>query len=414
MCPVAGLSSWRHTAEVPFRAGEILEFGTYIIGGLLRALTTASHFRDAIIDHRIMSSIKLAGMDISIHKYPISDELRTWLLKELWSDSATSPQAVSLSMSPYFDYYSKRCQRFSQDGGIHICVKSHQGLVDITEQILFVDATRSDIQRLLGSRLGGPVEEKRTGAMNTTIDLCGSLLLMAEVGVHEFGYSGCNPLAWSGPQTLRQAVEQHFRCEKELQPDNPRLGALFTARNLEYIGGMKIKWTTNIVDHLLLSDDDQTVFIFHCVGFLRFQQRTTLGFRLPLFPDSFIDETLRTLALLFPQNDRKSRRWLRAQVTEHNLDPHIARCGNLRAQNRRFEHFSFWHDRLIILKQAFDESSPRGLRQWWNDRRNSVQWSTFWVAILVFAMTVFFGLVQSVEGALQVYLSWKALKGEGL
>lgn len=130
----------------------------------------------------------------------------------------------------------------------------------------------------------------------------------------------------------------------------------------------------------------------------------------PPFPDGFIDETLRTLSLLFPQNDRKSYRWVRSQIVEHTLDSSILRCGNLRAQNRRFEHFPFWHDRLVILKQAFDESSPRGLRQWWKDRRNSVQWYTFWVAVLVFAMTLFFGLVQSVEGALQVYLSWKALK----
>ncbi|KAH6613527.1 hypothetical protein F5144DRAFT_406763 [Chaetomium tenue] len=169
---------------------------------------------------------------------------------------------------------------------------------------------------------------------------------------------------------------------------------------------MKICWTTNIVDHLRLSDDDQTVFIFHHAMFLRYQR----GLATSPFPDGFTDETLRTLALLFPQNDRKSHRWVRGQLAGHTLDPSILRCGSLRAQNRRFEHFSFWHDRLIILKQAFDESSPRGLRQWWEDRRNSVQWYTFWVAILVFIMTLFFGLVQSVEGALQVYLSFQALK----
>lgn len=180
-------------------------------------------------------------------------------------------------MSPYFDYYSTRCRGFSQDGGHLICVKSHQDLVDITEQILLGDATRSDIQRLLRSRLETPVEEKRIAAIHTTIDLCGSLLLMAEFGVHELSYSGCHPLPWSGPQTLRQAVEQHFQHEKELQPDNPRLGVLFTARNLQYIGGKKIEWTTNIVDHLLLSDDDQTVSIFHHVGFLCFQQRYELS-----------------------------------------------------------------------------------------------------------------------------------------
>jgi len=138
-----------------------------------------------------------------------------------------------------------------------------------------------------------------------------------------------------------------------------------------------------------------------------------MGCESPLFPEPFIDETLHTMALLFPQNCRRSRRWLLGQISENRLDPDVARCGFLRSQERRIERFSFWHDRLIVLKQAFDESSPRGLQQWWNDRRNSVQWSTFWVAILVFVMTVFFGLVQSIEGGMQVYLSWKALHGEG-
>lgn len=34
---------------------------------------------------------------------------------------------------------------------------------------------------------------------------------------------------------------------------------------------------------------------------------------------------------------------------------------------------------------------------------------TFWVAVLVLLLTVVFGLVQSIEGGLQVYGSFKAL-----
>jgi hypothetical protein len=100
---------------------------------------------------------------------------------------------------------------------------------------------------------------------------------------------------------------------------------------------------------------------------------------------------------------------LKLQIAKHGLDPNIVRCSAPRAHERRFEEFYFWHDRLVILKQAYDESSPRELTRWWNDRRNPVQWYTFWIAIMVFATTVFFGLVQSVEGGLQVYLSWKAV-----
>jgi hypothetical protein len=67
------------------------------------------------------------------------------------------------------------------------------------------------------------------------------------------------------------------------------------------------------------------------------------------------------------------------------------------------ENFHFWHDRLIILKQIFDEAEPDTLTQWWHDRRKRVQWYTFWVAALVLALTIFFGLIQCIEGALQVY-----------
>lgn len=60
----------------------------------------------------------------------------------------------------------------------------------------------------------------------------------------------------------------------------------------------------------------------------------------------------------------------------------------------------------MMLKQAYDETTPRGLPQWWYDRRNGVQWYTFWTAIVVLVLTVFFGLVQSVEGAIQVYKAY--------
>jgi hypothetical protein len=62
-----------------------------------------------------------------------------------------------------------------------------------------------------------------------------------------------------------------------------------------------------------------------------------------------------------------------------------------------------------MLKQVFDEAQPKTIRQWWYDSRNGVQWYTFWVAVLVLVLTVVFGLVQSVEGGLQVYVSFKAL-----
>jgi ABC-type Fe3+ transport system permease subunit len=68
---------------------------------------------------------------------------------------------------------------------------------------------------------------------------------------------------------------------------------------------------------------------------------------------------------------------------------------------------------LVMLKQVFDEAQPRTMAQWWHDRRNGVQWYTFWVAVMVLALTILFGLIQSVEGALQVYMSMKSLNNPG-
>ena len=87
------------------------------------------------------------------------------------------------------------------------------------------------------------------------------------------------------------------------------------------------------------------------------------------------------------------------------LDPIARECSQLKVKERQIENFKYWHDRLVILKKAFDEAEPSNIQQWWYDRRKKVQWYTFWVAALVLGLTIIFGLIQCVEGALQVYLA---------
>lgn len=128
---------------------------------------------------------------------------------------------------------------------------------------------------------------------------------------------------------------------------------------------------------------------------------------------------MRTLALLFPQAEfsrahgaeRTKTTWLKKLYEKHEkssciVDERLTRCGNLNTSDRQIQNFEFWRDRLVILKQAYDEATPSTLPQWWHDRRNGVQWYTFWVAVLVLTLTIFFGFVQSIEGALQVYKAY--------
>lgn len=93
------------------------------------------------------------------------------------------------------------------------------------------------------------------------------------------------------------------------------------------------------------------------------------------------------------------------------VDPRVVRCGQLKADLRQIEKFQIWRDRLVMLKQVYDDAQPQTLRQWWNDRRNGVQWYMFWFAVLVLILTILFGLIQSIEGAIQAYASLKAISG---
>ncbi|KAI1156173.1 hypothetical protein F4825DRAFT_405328 [Nemania diffusa] len=267
------------------------------------------------------------------------------------------------------------------------------------------DAERASIHQDVSqqTRGGNPNTTITTdAAVDSSLNLCSRLLLMMNIGEPPLGIDGPSTMRWD-TGTLRSFTDRHFRPPgvHQLQPDKPQIGRLFTAVNLKKIGGFRIAWTVNLADHLRLIEDPSSssgvVALFSCVSFLRFQHRCVPP-QNQLFPTSPITETLRTLALLLPQNDAATQAWLRSQ----ELDPLLTECGSLATHERRFEAFAHWHNRLVVLKQALDEARPRTLAQWWFDRRNGVQWYTFWVAILVFLVTIFFGLVQSVEGGLQV------------
>ena len=114
-------------------------------------------------------------------------------------------------------------------------------------------------------------------------------------------------------------------------------------------------------------------------------------------------ETLLTLTLLFPQKDASSRNWHKTLLNSGVVDHRLFSSSPLRTVDRQISNFHFWRDRMVILKQRFDEAEPGTVSQWWYDRRKGVQWYTFWIAAIVLVLTVFFGLVQCIEGALQVY-----------
>ncbi|KAK8024885.1 hypothetical protein PG990_002708 [Apiospora arundinis] len=199
-------------------------------------------------------------------------------------------------------------------------------------------------------------------------------------------------------------LAKHFGKPPVLSHDRVRLPKAFHAWNIEKIGGS--------------ASVSPTTWPITCCWskMTRSFSSSTTSPSWSTIMNGLVDETLRTLALLLPeaQFGRRSRgagrKWLRQtrlrEADGRVLDMRLAHCGNLQMEERQIEHFTYWRDRLVILRQAYDDATPRTIAQWWHDRRNGVQWYTFWVAILVLVLTAFLGLVQCVESALQVYKAY--------
>jgi hypothetical protein len=132
-----------------------------------------------------------------------------------------------------------------------------------------------------------------------------------------------------------------------------------------------------------------------------------------IFPVGFLEETLYTLQLLFPRNDKPTQKWLKheanSKVLSTNLDLGLLDLDRLKSQNRTIEEFTFWRDELIELKERFEQPDLASISQLWYDRRNRSQWMTFWFG-LVIAVVTLFGLVlavfQTAFSAVQVYIAY--------
>ena len=126
-----------------------------------------------------------------------------------------------------------------------------------------------------------------------------------------------------------------------------------------------------------------------------------------VFPHDFLQETLQTLALLLPRANVKCKKWFE-KVQNRNPDTLDTKVSDLAllSGGRSQDSYIYWRERLSIIQRAYDESEPKALPQWWNDRRKKVQWYTFWVAILILILTLLFGMIQSVTGIMQVYVAY--------
>jgi hypothetical protein len=322
------------------------------------------------------------------------------ILNTVWGSKFTTQHFARNEFvgGSYLRYYGEQCRNALHSQCVNELITTHEDILSIIQQLKDLNATREQVKNDL--RTLRPQDSE--ALLWESINLAVRLWLMIDVGELKHGFvPGQKSLLWDHG-TLKDVLEESFGLPTAtpMRVVRVKLDRIFNARNLERIAGLQIIWSDNISDHLRLMVDDTRIAIYHHASFLEHHKDN------PIFPPGFIEETLRTLSLLLPQYDKKSCRWFKAQQIKYGLDHRASASRHLTTEERQIENFCFWHDRLGILKQVFDEAEPSTIAQWWCDRRRRVQWYTFWVAATVLTLTIFFGMIQCIEGGLQVYKTY--------
>ena len=65
--------------------------------------------------------------------------------------------------------------------------------------------------------------------------------------------------------------------------------------------------------------------------------------------------------------------------------------------------FPVLRQRIAVLQAHLMNLKPRGWREIWKDRRDSVQWYTFWAVIAFGGVSVFLGVLQTIFAAIQAF-----------
>ncbi|CAI6339877.1 unnamed protein product [Periconia digitata] len=336
---------------------------------------------------------------------PVPEDIKADIIKGLWQWNTTPTSLMDIrKWDVYFQYYTAECQKAIGYGrGEYTTVRKHKDITVIAKKLEDGYTKEKIKQSLLPLDTQQRPTDVRVRMAEGSARLVARLISMVDIGPLPYGIQGRAPIPWDNEDwDLRTLLGQYFE-ESSTDPEGIKFEEEFTAFNLRRFSGLRIQWSNNLANHLRLMDNDTTLCIFHHVAFLRYQNST-------IFPDGLAKETLQTLALLFPRYNKSTRRWLLSERSSSRdtiyLDQELLNCERLMPEERCAEKFKFWRDELITLKEKFEKPRSTSIVQFWYDRRNKVQWYTFWVAVLVLCLTIFFGLVQSIEGALQVYKAY--------
>ncbi len=350
---------------------------------------------------------------------PLSPQLREYIQKAFWPDVKSTHDLCEYTS--YFEYFEKTISTLafpdtSLDPQI-FAMRTYGDLKKVVERLrLDSSKPRKTTTANLEAIFPGSNDSQRQRSLELTARLWLIVHMESSVGPIEF----MTPVTWLDDKSLREAFKPWFpKCLAPSRNDKPRVASELTVVHLRKLHGVHVLWTPNLKDHLKYQEKTRTFQIFSLKICLQShleleeqeikQQEPTRQVSGPqetntIFPDGLLDETIRTLDLLFPFGDDRTKEYLEdeGQVFYGLNPPHHSQY-----MSADLNEFDYWRDRLTVLYDVIDQP-PNRFPGMLYDRRNPIQRWTFWLAVFFSVLTLIFGVAGLILGFKQLDLSQKA------
>lgn len=132
------------------------------------------------------------------------------------------------------------------------------------------DLTHQEVVSGVERRLSSATSRVGVEHCEEIVCFAARLLVMMNVGRFMSEAHLRRNVLWES-SSLRDCVDEHFVETPKMSCESIKLPKTFNAWSIETIGGISVRLTDNLADHLLLVEDDTTVLVFHHASFLECQ-----------------------------------------------------------------------------------------------------------------------------------------------
>ncbi|KAI1330685.1 hypothetical protein F5Y16DRAFT_362407 [Xylariaceae sp. FL0255] len=349
-------------------------------------------------------SIFVGNPALSYPRLDVSIQAQTYVRDQFWPDSETSlTEYVS-----YFRYFRWAIETVLwPNTAAETALLATQTYKDLATVVRYLEDNNDKSRTEIADGLHSFFPQSPRTSILRSMDLAVRLWMMLHLRSTE------NPIGpqladvaaveWKPKQSLRNLVASVFPKSKRGAAGSSRYGTNisidFTIMNIRRLCRIEVAWTQNLRDHLKFDPSGRVLYIYpHKVCLISHLEQGKP------YPKDFLLESLRTLDLLFPYGDKSTEDWL-----EKNNQPfHRTSSSHVQVRARNLDEFRYWNRQLSELYFVFLQP-PTTVSQMWYDRRNPIQWYTFWLAAVIAVLTVLFGSLGTYIGFKQIELAQKSM-----